>query len=83
MHLVCVTRMLHEGLYCNCRTVALVREATGTVMLNVECSIEHRELRSEHSLETRDTLHTLVISTCSSARLSGVSKLVRPSVPSR
>jgi hypothetical protein len=28
-------------------------------------------------------LHTLAISTCSSARLSGVSKLVRPSVPSR
>jgi hypothetical protein len=26
-------------------------------MLNVECSIEHRELRIEHSLETRDTLH--------------------------
>ena len=26
-------------------------------MFNVECSIEHRELRIEHSLETRDTIH--------------------------
>ncbi len=26
-------------------------------MLNVECSIEHRELCIEHSLETRDTIH--------------------------
>jgi len=26
-------------------------------MFNVECSIEHRELRIEHSLKTRDTLH--------------------------
>jgi len=25
-------------------------------MFNVECSIKHRELRIEHSLETRDTL---------------------------
>jgi hypothetical protein len=26
-------------------------------MFNVECSIEHRELRIEHSLETRDTIY--------------------------
>ena len=32
----------------------LASEATVTVMLNVECSIEHQELRIEHTLETRD-----------------------------
>ena len=26
-------------------------------MINVKCSIEHRKLRIEHSMETRDTLH--------------------------
>ena len=26
-------------------------------MINVECSIEHRKLRIEHSMETRDTRH--------------------------
>ena len=26
-------------------------------MFNVECSIEHRELRIEHFMETPDTLH--------------------------